>query len=262
MSGWVRWRMPRAAAKPPAPTAAPRRGRPRREAASAPDALGPARIFEAALALIDEHGLAAFNIRALAGRLAVAPAAIYWHVANRDALVSGAIELALRGVGDDLPPAAWQATLRAILERFRAALRRHPELAHAIASEMAYNAAFDAPLLDRVVAALESAGFADAALVDAFNVVVAAMCGFATLELCALPAEGTEDWRAACRARVDAIDPRRQPSLHARRDALRDRAFLLRWTDGVERPLDTGFAAWVDVIVSGLEARAHARTRA
>ena len=38
------------------------------------------------------------------------------------------------------------------------------------------------------------------ALVDAFNVVVAALCGFATLELSTAPAATGEDWAAACRA--------------------------------------------------------------
>jgi AcrR family transcriptional regulator len=230
-------------------------------AAAEVKALGPDRIFEQALALIDAHGLAAFNIRTLAGALGVAPAAIYWHVPSRDALVSGAIALALNGVGDSMPQSPWQQTLRTLMHRFRDALRQHPGLAPVVASELAYNADFDAPLLDKVVAALRAARFEGGALVDAFNVVIAAMCGFATLELAAAPAEATEAWRAACSARIDAIDPQKQPHLFGEREVLRNRAFLMRWSDGIERPLDSGFAAWVDVVVNGLASRSRALRR-
>lgn len=250
----------------PAPVR-PGPGRPRKgEARSAADAaLGRERILQAALALIDAQGLPAFNIRALAAALGVAPAAIYWHVPNRDALVSGAIALALDGVAVAVPADAslsWQARLRALLVAFRAALRAHPHLAPVVASELAYNAAFDAPLLEHVVIALEQARFEGEALVDAFNVVVAALCGFATLELSTAPAVAGAAWVEACRQQIDAVDARRYPHLANRRDILRNRAFLLRWTDGRTQPMHSGFEAWIDVLVRGLEARSRALRRA
>ncbi|MFT4266998.1 MAG: TetR family transcriptional regulator [Xenophilus sp.] len=249
----------------PAPRPGP--GRPRKdEARAAADvALGRERILQAALALIDAQGLPAFSIRALAATLGVAPAAIYWHVPSRDALVSGAVALALEGVAAAVPAGAalpWQGRLRALLTAFRAALRAHPHLAPAVASELAYNAAFDAPLLEHVVIALEQARFEGEALVDAFNVVVAALCGFATLELSTAPADAGEAWAEACRARIDAVDAQRHPRLAGRLGALRNRAFLLRWTDGRAQPLQSGFEAWIDVLLRGLEARSRALRRA
>lgn len=240
----------------PAPA---RPGRPRkpRSAAEAASALGRVRIVQAALALIDEKGLATFNIRALATTLGVYPAAIYWHVPSRDALVAGAIALALDGVAAHLPQGTWQLRLAAVIRGFRAALRAHPFLAPAVASELATNANFDAPLLDHVLAALEDAGFEGAALVDAFNVVIAAMCGFATLELSTAPAGSSAEWQAACRGHIDAIDPVRHPRLARHVGSLRDRAFMLRWSNGSEQPLDSGFEAWVDVVVRGLESRSR-----
>ncbi|WP_175545186.1 TetR/AcrR family transcriptional regulator [Variovorax sp. OV329] len=232
------------------------RGRPR--ANSAQHTLGRERILQATLELIDEKGLAAFGIRDLASRLGVFPAAIYWHVPNRDALVAGAIGIALAGVGEGLPAGNWQLRLGALMRQFRAALRRHPALAPAVASQLAYNAAFDATLLNEVVAALEDAGFEGDALVDAFNVVIGAMCGFATLELSTAPVEAAGDWEAACCEQVDTIDAQRYPALGRNAHALRNRAFLLRWSSGEERPLDSGFDAWIDVVLSGLEARSQA----
>ena len=257
--------MPRSPASSRAHEAAPpRRGRPpRRQGDAGPATLGPLSIFEAALALIDAEGLAAFNIRALASQLGVAPAAIYWHVPSRDALVSGAIALMLGGMDGGLSPSfTWQQTIAALMRGFRDALRRHPRLAPAVASELAYNAAFDAALLDHVVAALKAAGFEGDALVDAFNVVIAAMCSFATLELSSAPTEASQAWQEACQARIDGIDRQQQPHLHGEREALRNRAFLVRWSDGIEAPLESGFDAWVDVIVRGLESRSRALRRA
>jgi AcrR family transcriptional regulator len=244
--------------KKPAPPRA-RPGRPRRpqSAAGVAAVLGRERILQAALALIDEQGLAAFNIRGLAAALGVYPAAIYWHVPSRDALVSGAIALALDGVATGLPEGTWQRRLGALMRGFREALRAHPHLAPAVASELTSNANFDAPLLDHVVAALEDARFEGPALVDAFNVVIAAMCGFATLELSTAPAGTAAEWQAACRAQIDAIDPLRHPHLGRHVGALRNRAFLLRWASGSEAPLESGFEAWIDVLLRGLESRSR-----
>lgn len=240
----------------------PRVGRPRKlplapDGAAAP-ALGRERIFDAALALIDAQGPQAFNIRDLAAQLGVAPAAIYWHVPSRNELISGAAARVMHGVADHIPPGRWQDRLRLLLQRYRAVLQRHPKLAPLVASEMLCNAAFDATLLDHVVQLLEDAGFAGPALVDAYNVVIAAMCGFATLELSAAPAEGLADWEAACRTQLAQVDPMRQPALSRHLGALENKGFVLRWSSGTEHPLASGFEAWTDVVVRGLESRARA----
>ena len=253
------------ASKPDPPTrAGPGRPRRRDTAAAAADdgALGRQSILKAALALIDDKGLADFNIRDLAAALEVSPAAIYWHVPNRSALVSGAIALALDGVADSMAKGTWQVRLRSLLHGFRETLRRHPALAPAVANELACNAAFDGALPDQVLAALGDAGFTGDALVDAFNVVIAALCGFATLELSSAPAGDAKAWEAACRAQIDAVDRQRHPHLGRHLARLRNRAFLLRWSSGKEAPLDSGFDAWVDVVLRGLQARARALRRA
>ncbi|MDB5828434.1 MAG: hypothetical protein JWQ73_2654 [Variovorax sp.] len=253
-----------AAKKETAPPARAKVGRPRKTdpATSASAALGRDRIFKAALEVIDAEGLAAFNIRALANRLDVFPAAIYWHVPSRDALVSGAIALALLGVAAGVPDGTWQQRLRSVFQRFREALRKHPHLAPVVASELAYNAAFDAPLLEHVVAALEDARFDGEALVDAFNVVIAAMCGFATLELSTAPAGSPVGWEAACRAQIDAVDTLHHPHLGRHLGDLRNRAFQVRWSSGKDQPLDSGFEAWIDVVLRGLNARSRALRKA
>jgi AcrR family transcriptional regulator len=228
--------------------------RPRSPAGS--QALGRERILKTALALIDAHGLAAFNLRDLAGALGVYPTAIYWHVPGRNALIAGAVALAMQDAGTAVPGGTWQVRLRSLLQRFRAALRAHPRLAPIVASELVYNAALDAVLLDHVVCALEDAGFSGGGLVDTFNVVIAAMCGFATLELSAPPDQGSEGWEAGCRERLSALRHDAHPALARHLPELRNKAFMLRWSSGTTHPLNNGFAAWCEVFIAGLEARA------
>ena len=234
-----------------------RAGRPRKNAVSAGDALGRERIFQSTLTLIDRGGLTAFNIRELAAFLGVAPAAVYWHVPSRDALVSGAIALALEGVADDAQPGPWQQRIAGLLRRFRRTLRAHPRLAPAVASELAYNAAFNAALLDQIIAALEDAAFKGTELVNAFNVVVAALLGFATLELSSAPPGPPDTWEQACRTQIGAVDADQHPHLARHRDKLSNRAFLMRWSSGFECPLDSSFEAWIDVLICGLESRSR-----
>ena len=50
--------------------------------------LSQKKIVEAALALLQKDGLAALNMRALAGRLGVQQSSLYRHVANKDDLIS------------------------------------------------------------------------------------------------------------------------------------------------------------------------------
>lgn len=61
------------------------RGRP---AASSALALSADQIIDVALQLLDEHGLQALSMRALAKRLGVQASALYWHLGDKSELVS------------------------------------------------------------------------------------------------------------------------------------------------------------------------------
>lgn len=236
-------------------------GRPRKAAAPGEPTLNRERIVDAALALIDRDGIAAFNMRELARALGVYPAALYWHVPGRTALLSAVVARVLGGavLGSSHMGGPWQGRLRTVLVGFRAALRRHPALAPVVANELTGNASFDAAMLDLIVAALEDAGFAGAGLVQAYNVVIAAMCGFATLELSASPPDEGASWEAACRARIaEVAADAAHPALRRHLARLSNQAFILRWTGGADKPMDRSFDAWVDVVLRGLEARAQA----
>jgi TetR/AcrR family tetracycline transcriptional repressor len=219
-------------------------------------ALDRERILAVTLTLIDRDGVPALSMRELAKALDVFPTAIYWYVPNRNELIAGAVALALGGVSAGLSNRAessWQERLRSLLTRFRAAVRKHPKLAPVISTELISNSPLDLPMLDHVVAALEDAGFEGAGLVDAFNVVIAAMCGFVTLEL-ASPPEKDPHWAQAHRKRLAEIPRDDYPALNRHVARLKNKAFIVRWSSGTSKPMASSFAAWLDVIIGGLEA--------
>ena len=58
-------------------------------------ALGPEAVVEAGLHVLDEVGLAAFSMRAVADRLGTYPATLYWHVGNRATLLAAVLDRVL-----------------------------------------------------------------------------------------------------------------------------------------------------------------------
>ncbi len=217
-------------------------------------------VLAAALALIDQRGVEAFSVRDLARSLGVYPTALYWHVpGGRNALIAGAVTAA---VGDLAPPAPnpdWQAELHALFVRYRQAVQKHPRIAPVLGAQLVSNASLNPLLLDRILALLESAGFEGQGLFDAYNVVIAAMVSFVTMELAPQPEDDPAGWAAAHQERLARIDGEAYPTLARHLPQMANRAFVVRWSSGSTHPLDAGFEAWTQVVVQGLAARLPAR---
>jgi len=84
------------------------------------------RVLRAAVALADRAGIDALSMRSLAQDLDVVPMALYKHVANKDELLDGMVDLI---VGEIDPPgdeAGWKAAIRGRILSSRRALLRHP----------------------------------------------------------------------------------------------------------------------------------------
>jgi AcrR family transcriptional regulator len=84
------------------------------------------RLFSAAIAVADAGGIAALTIRSVAAELGVQPMSLYHHVANKEAIIDGIIDVVFSEI--DLPPddADWRSALRSRAHSARAVLRRHP----------------------------------------------------------------------------------------------------------------------------------------
>lgn len=86
-------------------------------------------ILDQALALVDEHGLAAMSMRAVAERVGLTSMALYPYVGGKDALLDGLVDLLnleLADRGDDPSAIDWRERLRALGRAVRALSLRHP----------------------------------------------------------------------------------------------------------------------------------------
>jgi AcrR family transcriptional regulator len=84
------------------------------------------RVLTAAVALADDGGLESLTMRRLAQELGVVPMALYKHVANRQAVVDGMIDIVFAEL--ELPDATgsdWKTAMRRRALSVRAALLRH-----------------------------------------------------------------------------------------------------------------------------------------
>ena len=234
--------------------AAARRAPNRRVGARSKDVkLSKERICAAALELIDKKGLNQFSLRDVARSLGVYPRAVYWYVANRDELLSEVVAYALRDV---YPPASdgnWQEWLRKLFRQYRDAVRQHPNIAPLIGASIQSSPAVSPETIEHILTVLSAAGFRDDQLIDVYNVVIAAQVGFVTLELASVPADDTKTWSAKQKQRIGTIHVLRYPMLGRHLPALANKAFILRWTNGVDVPLDSSFSKFVDVVIRGLE---------
>lgn len=233
----------------------------RTKRASRDPALSREKIVEAALALIDRNGAAGFSLRDVARRLGVYPTAIYWHVPGRNALIG---EVCARVMCDIVPPVSprnWRAWLKGLFRHYRAAVRRHPNVAPLLGAQLVSNTSLDLRMIEGALAALGHAGYRGRGLVDAFNAVVAAMSGFVTMEFGPEPAEDPRGWAADFERRIRALGSAGYPVLARNLPALANRAFILRWQNGTKVPLDGGFEAFIDSVIRGLAARARSGPR-
>ncbi|MER7133200.1 TetR/AcrR family transcriptional regulator [Streptosporangium saharense] len=84
------------------------------------------RVLHGALAVADAGGIGSLTIRSLAQALGVKPMSVYHHVANKDEILDGIVDLVFQEI--ELPSADgdWRAELRRRAESARRVLRRHP----------------------------------------------------------------------------------------------------------------------------------------
>lgn len=225
----------------------------KKKAAPADKALTRDRIVAVAIEQIDQNGLTAFSLREVARQLDVYPTAVYWHVPNRDALLAAVVEQTMAGVTPELGKLNWQDWLRELFRRYRKAVQQHPNVAQLVGAQLVSNASLSPLLIDRILAVLLDAGCDEARLVEMYNVVIASMVGFATLEFAPLPTDDLSTWANQLQEKVHAIRALEYPTLARHLPALANHAFIVRWQSGSDVPLDSSFEAFVEVAIAGIE---------
>lgn len=212
-------------------------------------------IAEKALALIDRDGLDNFSVRNLANELGVFPTAIYWHIPSKNALLGEALNVVYKDLAIKRGRRTWQRALKELMVDFRRALARHPNIAPLVSAHLASNAAEEFGVTEYMLSLLVEAGFADAILVQAYNTAICAMVSFTALEFAAVPQGDLTKWQLQVQRRLIEVDPVEFPILAANKPRLANKAFVLRWENGINAPLHESFGFYVDTFIAGLEAQ-------
>jgi AcrR family transcriptional regulator len=148
------------------------------------------RVLSAAVVLADAGGLEALTMRRLGEELGVEAMSLYKHVANKDDLLDGMVDLVfgeieLPGDGTD-----WRTAMRTRAVSARTALTRHPWATPLMQSRTAPGVA-TLRHHDTVIGTLRRAGFSVVLTAHAFSAIDAYVYGFALQER-SLPFETVE----------------------------------------------------------------------
>jgi AcrR family transcriptional regulator len=84
------------------------------------------RVLRTAVDLADQGGIESLSMRRLAEALDVVPMALYRHVANKDELLGGMVDVVLGEIDPPLDGADWKTAMRERILSARRALIRHP----------------------------------------------------------------------------------------------------------------------------------------
>src|SRR5579872_3215856 len=134
------------------------------------------RILAAGVAIADADGIDALSMRKLGQQLGFEAMSLYNHVANKNDLLDGMLDLVLAEME---PPAAdgGLAAIRASALSAHAALRRHPWAAHLLMAPARVRPARLA-FMNGLLAALRNAGFSAETTYHAYHVIDAHIIGF------------------------------------------------------------------------------------
>lgn len=212
-----------------------------RRARAAPP-ITEAAIVEAALGLLDEDGVEAVTMRAVAERLGVTTPTIYWHVASKDGLLDRLLD---RLCGEVAPPSAkrrWDDRLRDVAKAMRATFAAHRDAARLAIGRFPLGPK-GLGVTESVLQALAEAGLGEEEAAFAtyvfFNFVVA----FSHLETIA-PIAGPRDRADALlevRRYLLGLPRERFPQVSRHAEALTARGLDRRFAFGLEQML-TGLA--------------------
>lgn len=92
--------------------------------------LSKERVLQAAVELADTGGIDALTMRRLAENLGVEAMSLYYHVANKEAVLDGIVDVIVAEIehelaGFDVPPGDWKANLRHRILTARRVMLRH-----------------------------------------------------------------------------------------------------------------------------------------
>jgi TetR/AcrR family tetracycline transcriptional repressor len=209
-------------------------------------ALTRERIVQMAIERADGLGLEQVTMRKLAGELSVTPMALYWHFANRDAVLDAMAELVVgEVVYEDRPDERWQERLRGVLTAILVVLRDHTWL-----GPLARHRIVPAPnflrVLEVLLDTLRAAGYDPQAAANVADLLIDSLAAMAA-EFPAAAIRETEqqsasDGQLRIRERLDDLAGSEYPRI-------REAAVPLTTPDAADAYVELG----LNILVGGVE---------
>lgn len=148
------------------------------------------RVLRGAVAVADAGGIGALTIRSLARELGVKPMSVYHHVANKDEILDGIVDVVFAEIDLPSPDGDWQVEMRRRANSARWVLSHHSWAIGLLESRTTPGAA-TLRHHDAVIATLRRAGFSVAMTAHAYAVLDSYVYGFALQEV-SLPLKGPD----------------------------------------------------------------------
>lgn len=198
------------------------------------------RVLRAAIELADAGGLESLSMRRLAQALGVEAMSLYHHVANKDDLLNGIVDIVVGEAELPSPGAPWKPALRHTAISIHEVLRRHPWAARLVLSA---DSSARLRYMEAILGTLRRGGFSPEETDHAYHALDSHIMGF-SLWLVGMNLDTTVDVKALAAEFMERMSREHMPYLveHA----------------GVHlqprRPDDEGdFVFGLDLILDGLE---------
>jgi AcrR family transcriptional regulator len=139
------------------------------------------RILRAALELVDEQGIDSLTMRRLGQALGFEAMSLYNHMATKDDVIDGMLDLVLDEGELPAPGGDWESSIRESAISIHAALRKHPWAANVL---MSYGQVRPARLqyMESLLGRLREAGFSAETTYHAYHVLDGHIFGFSLWE--------------------------------------------------------------------------------
>jgi AcrR family transcriptional regulator len=149
------------------------------------------RVLRTAVALADESGIESLSMRKLAKEFGVVPMALYKHVANKEDMLDGMVDIFFSEI--DLPPngADWKTAMRQRAISTRAVLTRH-RWALGLTDSRMKPGPVNLRHHDAVIGCLRQAGFSSEMAIHTYSALDSYVYGFALQEQ-TLPFDNPEE---------------------------------------------------------------------
>ncbi len=148
------------------------------------------RVLRAAVAIADADGIGGLTMRSLADALGVKPMSVYHHVANKDEILDGIVDVVFSRIELPTPGGDWRHEMVKRARSAREVLRRHPWAIGLLESRTAPGPA-TLRHHDATIGTLRRAGFPVALTAHACALLDSYVYGFAVQEA-ALPFDSPE----------------------------------------------------------------------